>query len=442
MNAYEFKPLLDGTTLAKALETKPGPWMKEALDVVMAWQLRNPEATDTAAILNELQAWKNNFDDKTKKHDQTPPPNRTITKKQKQGELTSALISHFLHLTLRPIFSQTQHPDLTDTGRRNINASIARKNQDIDFNGKLPPWKGQQSWALGLLKWICQSLDSAIVEKEWGFLIPPILTLLDSVDVETKAIGCDLLRLLLNQTPTSLLARTGLAPVFEESLYTCTTYLPSITSTEDSALILSEALPALVSLANAAYPETSPGRTTSLLNVLRKGFLAPMDHAAEHVVIAEALYTQLPTILEALGIDCVIHLKDLVPMISATLDEPLAPAYPPLLLVALNAMRTLAIEAKPRVWFWRNDFLKGLCGLWMRLHPIADDELAEESAPALEKVKDLCIVVVEAIDDAVTDEQWAEKGVRDAWPKDVSDLIKADERLKSLFDEIQANRSS
>lgn len=42
LDAPQMKPLLDGKQLSKALSTPPGPWMKDALDVVMAWQLRNP----------------------------------------------------------------------------------------------------------------------------------------------------------------------------------------------------------------------------------------------------------------------------------------------------------------------------------------------------------------------------------------------------------------
>ena len=42
LEAYALKPLLDGKALAKALDTPPGPWMKDALDVVMAYQLHYP----------------------------------------------------------------------------------------------------------------------------------------------------------------------------------------------------------------------------------------------------------------------------------------------------------------------------------------------------------------------------------------------------------------
>jgi tRNA nucleotidyltransferase (CCA-adding enzyme) len=46
MDAASIRPILDGKRLQKDLNAGPGPWMKEALDVCMAWQLRNPELTD------------------------------------------------------------------------------------------------------------------------------------------------------------------------------------------------------------------------------------------------------------------------------------------------------------------------------------------------------------------------------------------------------------
>ncbi|KAL6710275.1 CCA tRNA nucleotidyltransferase, mitochondrial [Coniothyrium glycines] len=56
LDADTFKPLLKGTDLAKALSTKPGPWMKDALDVVMAWQLRNPGETDPGQAIEAVKA--------------------------------------------------------------------------------------------------------------------------------------------------------------------------------------------------------------------------------------------------------------------------------------------------------------------------------------------------------------------------------------------------
>jgi tRNA nucleotidyltransferase (CCA-adding enzyme) len=443
LNAYEFKPLIDGTSLAKALGTRPGPWMKEALDVVMTWQLRNPGIHDTTAVIDEVQAWKQSIPASTDKkhHPETASTNISPPKKQKQGELTSALISHFLHLTLRPIFSQTSHPELTSNGRRNINADIARKAQAHNFDQDEPAWKGQQSWALDLLTWVCCSLDFSMIEKEWGVLIPPILTILDYPDVHTKATGCFLLKNLLDQTPPLLLSRTGLVPVFEEALYVCTTYLPSFTSPSDSVNILSAAIPALISLANAGFPDSSPDRTKFLLTILRKAFLVPIDNSSEHVIIAEVLYTQLPSILRLLGIDSVVHLKDLVPMIAQTLDEPFGLAYPPLLLAATKALNVLVMEARARIWFWRVDVLKGLCGLWIRLHPLADTDKKEFENIEVDEIKSQCRAVVDALDDAMNDDAWVEEEVMEQWPHEVEQLVGADGRLASLFADILPSKT-
>lgn len=49
------RPLLDGKQLSKGLGVKPGPWMKEALDIVMAWQLSNWEEKDTEGALEEVR---------------------------------------------------------------------------------------------------------------------------------------------------------------------------------------------------------------------------------------------------------------------------------------------------------------------------------------------------------------------------------------------------
>lgn len=55
MDAPAIKRIIDGHQLAKALSVKPGKWMAAALDIVMAWQLRNPDKTDPAGAVEEVQ---------------------------------------------------------------------------------------------------------------------------------------------------------------------------------------------------------------------------------------------------------------------------------------------------------------------------------------------------------------------------------------------------
>ncbi|RLV92024.1 CCA tRNA nucleotidyltransferase mitochondrial [Spathaspora sp. JA1] len=44
-DVHNVKPLIDGTTLSKRLNLKPGPWLKSVNDEILVWQLDNVEAT-------------------------------------------------------------------------------------------------------------------------------------------------------------------------------------------------------------------------------------------------------------------------------------------------------------------------------------------------------------------------------------------------------------
>ncbi|CAK7218440.1 CCA tRNA nucleotidyltransferase, mitochondrial [Sporothrix curviconia] len=55
MDAPHMKRLLDGKQVAAALGIKPGKWMTVAMDMCMAWQLRNPDETDPAGAIEEVR---------------------------------------------------------------------------------------------------------------------------------------------------------------------------------------------------------------------------------------------------------------------------------------------------------------------------------------------------------------------------------------------------
>jgi tRNA nucleotidyltransferase (CCA-adding enzyme) len=49
-DVYARTPIINGKKMAEVLQTKTGPWMKGALDLVMAWQLDNPDGGREDAI--------------------------------------------------------------------------------------------------------------------------------------------------------------------------------------------------------------------------------------------------------------------------------------------------------------------------------------------------------------------------------------------------------
>ncbi|KAI1321929.1 hypothetical protein F5Y16DRAFT_413587 [Xylariaceae sp. FL0255] len=56
MEAPSLKRIIDGTQLAKALGVKAGKWMTQALDVCVAWQLRNPGVSDPTGAIEEVES--------------------------------------------------------------------------------------------------------------------------------------------------------------------------------------------------------------------------------------------------------------------------------------------------------------------------------------------------------------------------------------------------
>ena len=62
LEVYSLKPLANGTDLQRALDASPGKWTKMATDMVIEWQLLNPEESDPAKAIAEVQRRKGELD--------------------------------------------------------------------------------------------------------------------------------------------------------------------------------------------------------------------------------------------------------------------------------------------------------------------------------------------------------------------------------------------
>ncbi|KAI1940766.1 CCA tRNA nucleotidyltransferase, mitochondrial [Ophidiomyces ophidiicola] len=56
------RPLVNGRQLASAFGVLPGPWMSKALDMVIEWQLRNPERRDGKGAIEEVERRKDSLE--------------------------------------------------------------------------------------------------------------------------------------------------------------------------------------------------------------------------------------------------------------------------------------------------------------------------------------------------------------------------------------------
>ncbi|KAI4721561.1 poly A polymerase C-terminal region-like protein [Aureobasidium sp. EXF-10727] len=404
LDAHTLKPILDGKALTKALGVPTGPWMKDALDVVMRWQLRNPGKKDTAEAVEEVRIAK----------DQSPTP----------GELTSDLMTYFLQLTIRPLFAKTQTQQVTSQGRK-VQTTVLPKKFERSQDEKT--WKGRDSYALDLLRWVIVAADAGLVERNWHAIVPPLLSMLDDVDTGYKARGCELLKLLLDKTPPILLKRTGLGDVFEEALMPCLGYLPTLTPEDESARLLAVAYPALISLSNVlddpsttSHSQKQPPRTKLLDNLIRKGVLMTFTYCPEHAKITTVTTSNLASILTCLGLDSVKHLPFILAMLSSILTHPFVTASPPLLLSSIQALQAVVLNTWPRMHVHKSEVLKCVAVPWIRMQEenVAGDEF--------EKIREECRVLVQMLRDALQESV-------DGFDGEVRKLVEVDKRLAGLF---------
>ncbi|KAG9193111.1 hypothetical protein G6011_03146 [Alternaria panax] len=406
-----FRPLLKGTDLAKALGTKPGPWMKEALDVVMAWQLRNPNVTDPTAAIEAVKASR---------------------AEQTDSELSLRLASHFLQLTIPPLFPQ------------NKSTSNA-----LEASRQPAPWKDTvNQYALDLLEWTISALDRKTTEAKWHLLMPPILKMIDDVGVEWKARGCHMLDLVLGnlyqtvvvddakkliarQGSANFLQRTGYHNIFADALLPMFTYIPSITPEAESVTLFNEVFPAVTSLAQLLPAETNKGDSWErfLDKILREGVLSPLAHfptPSSYAQLATLIMSHVPVLLGLMGIGTVKHLPDLVPLLSTILQEPFALSHKPLLLSTLKALQSVLLNAWPRLPDHRGSIMMGICVLWSRC-------VEEQKKMDDRDVKHVIFQAQESV--AMLDAVMQATELAEAWDKEKQDVMQASPGFEELFEE-------
>ncbi|CAN9235245.1 unnamed protein product [Alternaria alternata] len=408
-----FRPLLKGTDLAKALGTKPGPWMKDALDVVMAWQLRNPNVTDPTAAIDAVK----------------------VSRAEKtDSELSLRLASHFLQLTIPPLFPQNKPTS---------NA--------LEASRQPAPWKDSvNQYALDLLGWTISVLDPKTIEAKWHLLMPPILKMMDDVATEWKARGCHMLGLLLEnlhqtvvaggtnkpiagQDSAKFLHRTGYHNIFAEALLPMFTYIPSITPEAESVTLLKEVFPTVTLLAQLLPADTDKGdsRERFLDKILREGVLSPLAHfprLSSYAELATLIMSHVPVLLGLMGIGTVKHLPDLMPLLSIILQEPLELSHKPLLLSTLKASQSVQLNAWPRLPAHRGTIMMGMCLLWSRCIERQKMTNGEDIKHLMSEVQESVAMLDAIMQAAETD------GLGEAWEKEKQGVMQASPGFGELFE--------
>lgn len=383
--------MVDGKQLTKELDTKPGPWVKDALDLVMVWQLRHPDETDPKGAIEAV----------------------------KTGELTPLLASQFLELTIRPLFSKRELPNVTPQGHQRMPGTARRRALD-ESEDEIQSWKeSTNSSALQLLQWCLVSLSPRQLEDRWGLLIPPILRMVDDVEAKFKVIGLNALHMLLRKISPDHIRRTGMGPVIEAAIRPAMYSLPSLTPEPDSVAILEAGFNAWMILALRRWPPQtgsfdidqyavippspidyreqdasvqgkSPeiGTSYELLVHLKvhmlHGYIASsLRHIeAKYSQLARLLLVHLQALLRVAGPKMIEEKHTIMPLVTEYLQDPLvAKTNPELLVQAARTLKTILACAWTMIWFWRSELLEAICDAWINVC----NALAEEDIPELKR---------------------------------------------------------
>jgi tRNA nucleotidyltransferase (CCA-adding enzyme) len=385
--------------------------MRDALDVVMAWQLRNPDSTDADAAIEAVRASR---------------------KEQTDSELPSRLASHFLQLTIPPFFPQSRAAANTYEATR-----------------QPAPWKEPAAqYVLELLAWSLSALSRKEKEAKWHLLVPPILKMIDDMDAAWKAKGCHLLGVLLEslrqpstgdelskaadkQGSTNFLQRTGYHNVFAESLFPLFSYIPSLTPEPEAVPLFEAVLPTLTTLALLLPNESSKGNTRyGLLDkIMREGIIAPLLHfptPSAYPELASVMTSHLRVLLGHMGIESVKHLSSIIPLLSTILQEPFIVSHKSLTMSTLKALQAVMLNGWPRIPQHVAVIMMGLCLCWGRC---MEDSSAlahvEEVKQEIQETVAMLDAVMQAAEDA---------SMRDKWEDEKRKLVETSAAYQSMFD--------
>lgn len=221
------------------------------------------------------------------------------------------ILTRLLEERIKPLFSKTKSPAITQQGRKAINPLPIATTAHSDLDGETKPWKYRNAYIVTVFQWALKHLDESSVQANWPLIIPPLLALMDDSSSKYKVKGCNFLAIFLQKCPSPLLERTGLGEILEDAVMPCLLSLPSLTEEAESLQMLTAAYPALISLAFVRFPgeEHKAARIKALDKILRTGILKGYAHAGEHVKVAELLVNEMTVLANELGVGFVKHLK-------------------------------------------------------------------------------------------------------------------------------------
>ncbi len=236
----------------------------------------------------------------------------------------------------------------------------------------------------------------------------------------------------ISSDPSSFLQRTGYHNVLAETLFPLFAYVPTLTPEADSAKLFDTVLHAVLILAFILPSGMGKGsdRGAFLDKILRTGIVSPLAYfptPASYPELATTIMSHLQILLGHMGIECVKHVQNLIPLFSGILAEPFALAHQGLLMSTLKAQQVMMLNAWPRLPRHRGEIMMGLCLLWGRCVEVEKTSGEREVGTLKEEVKET-VAILDAVMQAVD-----EDGFSELWDREKQDVGQAATGFGELF---------
>ncbi|RBA20498.1 hypothetical protein FPRO05_08943 [Fusarium proliferatum] len=469
LDVYEvtkLEKLLDGGKLAKALGgIKPGKWTGPALDVCIAWQLRNPGETDPTGAIEEA-------DEHHKEHSEllteaavaslsilsskyrivlgqfilikltavTDPQDPWTTaqaataaskllSEHLEGESLNEFITNtILQEHLKPLFMKSTSR-ITASGRPSQYNMIDDRSRAVI---EVQSWRTQAPWAEATIQWTVNMSTTSLIKQHWPLFLPVLLALVENESTKTKVRGLKTTREFINKCPAQVLQTTGIGRVFANVTFPLLLYLPSITPEEESITILISAYDVLIKLAQSTGDTNSIERRRLFDKILRDGVFAGYFHASQQTRIVQTLLQKVTAVINSLGIHTIKHLTPLLSMVSLVMTDPFAVSHPLTLIAATQTMSAIITNSWPRIRETEHmeNVVRILSLCWLNV----SEEIEHEASRTLADINTLSRELAHTA--RILQALWDHDASQ--CPAKLSEALKQEPRLSNLFPEMLA----
>lgn len=341
------------------------------------------------------------------------------------------IINNLLSDFIRPLFKDSKPDSVTSQGRKNTTPNVVQQKFSPSglYDPVKRPWKYRDVHAATVLQWAVEKSDEKLIAESWHLFIPPLLTLVDDISTPYKLKGMALLTALLPKLPTRILEQTGLGDVIEEAILPILAYLPTLTPTDESKLLLRAAYDALFKLMNVRFQDkANEAKKQKLIDkLLRKGIFYAYHHCPDNLTIVLLLLEVVGEVINRAGIEATKHLKDILPILYTILMDPFAPANPPTLIQAIKTLQIVILNCWVVITTdrHRHELIKALIVAWLNVNEeiqngsSAQKDVLQAAKQELAKTGPLFIAAATTEPDVVKNE--------------VAQLVAAQPELSGLF---------